>query len=101
MAYLFSDTIPYFTQEPTSAVIPPGASLTLPCRVHPPSSVVRWTFNHEIVDSDNSYGFILVGTDLLIPSLPSDNSDSGVYQCMAQNSHGTILSRPAKISKAG
>lgn len=92
--------VPYFTQEPTSTVIPPGASLTLPCRVHPPDSVVRWTFNGEFVETENSYGFKLVGTDLVIPSLPSDNSDSGVYQCLAQNSHGTILSRRAKISKA-
>lgn len=92
--------IPYFTQEPTSAVIPPGASLTLPCRVHPPDSVVRWFFLGEIVENENSYGFKLVGTDLVIPSLPSDNSDYGVYQCLAQNSHGSILSRRAKISKA-
>lgn len=53
------------------------------------------------METENSYGFKLVGTDLVIPSLPSDNSDSGVYQCLAQNSHGTILSRRAKISKAG
>ena len=83
-------------------MIPPGAAFALHCRVHPPSSVVRWTFNDESIKNDNSYGFNLVGTDLVSPSLIIlDNSDSGVFQCLAHNSHGTILSRPAKISKAG
>ena len=96
-----SDIIPYFTQEPTSAVIPPGGSLTLSCRVHPPESVVRWLFNGDFVENENSYGLRVEGTDLVIPSMAADNSDNGVYQCLAQNSHGTILSRRAKVSKAG
>ena len=96
-----SDIIPYFTQEPTSAVIPPGGSLTLSCHVHPPDSVVRWLFNGDFVENENSYGLEIEGTDLVIPSMAADNSDNGVYQCSAQNSHGTILSRRAKVSKAG
>jgi hypothetical protein len=92
--------IPHFTVEPSSGVVSQNSPTTLSCRVEPSSSVVRWKFNGEYFEENNPYGFKQIGTDLHLSSLP-DNGHESTFQCVAQSTLGTLLSVPAKISKAG
>ncbi|KAL4229419.1 hypothetical protein ACF0H5_012457 [Mactra antiquata] len=98
-----NDMIPYFTTEPSSVVITQDSSTTLHCGVHPSSSVIRWKYNNEFFEENNVYGFKQIGSDLHIPSVPHHGHGyeiDPIFQCVAQNSMGTLLSRPAKLNKA-
>uniref|UniRef100_A0A8C2II69 Contactin 4 n=1 Tax=Cyprinus carpio TaxID=7962 RepID=A0A8C2II69_CYPCA len=59
--------------------------------------IFRWKFNRKDLDVDMDYS--LVEGNLLINN-PQATKHSGVYQCIATNAFGTILSREAKVEFA-
>ncbi|XP_071175632.1 interference hedgehog-like isoform X2 [Mytilus edulis] len=96
------DSLPIFLEEPESAVISHHASVTLPCKVLPSSAVVRWKFNGDTVKEGGSKGFSIVGTNLHIANFKhkrKQDSNEGIYQCIAETSVGRVASRPARLSK--
>lgn len=92
-----SDLIPHFVSEPLSTVQKPGATVRLHCSVEPTTAHVSWLFNGEklhkkVEQVDLQPGFLTIFS--LSPS------NSGNYQCVANNSIGAIVSRPAAVSIA-
>lgn len=94
------DMIPYFTVEPSSTVVSQDAPVNLSCHAHPPSMVVRWKLNNQVIASDNSDGIKLLGNTLFMPHFPSNAGDAIVIQCVATSPLGSIVSQQARISKA-
>lgn len=93
----FLDLIPHFVSEPLSTVQKPGATVRLHCSVEPTTAHVSWLFNGEklhkkVEQVDLQPGFLTIFS--LSPS------NSGNYQCVANNSIGAIVSRPAAVSIA-
>ena len=78
--------------------------MTLPCKVLPSSADVRWKFNGDFVKEGGSRGFSFNGTNLHIASFKhkrKQESNEGIYQCIAKTSVGLVASRPARLSKTG
>ena len=77
--------------------------MTLFCDTAPGDDVnITWTFNSEPV-SESSLGFRVTSGSLHIPSfvhLPKSSSHEGMYRCVANNSLGAVVSRPAKLVRA-
>ncbi|RXN03724.1 contactin-4-like protein [Labeo rohita] len=59
----------------------------------------RWKFNGKDLDIDMDFNYSLVEGNLLINN-PQATKHGGVYQCIATNAFGTILSREAKVEFA-
>ncbi|KAL0191523.1 hypothetical protein M9458_014221, partial [Cirrhinus mrigala] len=55
-----------------------------------------WKFNGKDLDIDMDFNYSLVEGNLLINN-PQATKHGGVYQCIATNAFGTILSREAKV----
>lgn len=78
--------------------------MTLPCKVLPPSAVVRWKFNGDYVKEGGLKGFSFNGTNLHIASFKhkrKQETNEGIYQCIAETPSGQVTSRPARLSKTG
>uniref|UniRef100_A0A8C1IDM2 Contactin 4 n=1 Tax=Cyprinus carpio TaxID=7962 RepID=A0A8C1IDM2_CYPCA len=88
-----------FTQEPSDSVFPLTYLHFLSSLSHAHSTyfIFRWKFNRKDLDVDMDYS--LVEGNLLINN-PQATKHSGVYQCIATNAFGTILSREAKVEFA-
>ena len=108
--------IPRFTVEPQSSYVTPGSSLSLSCDAVPSHSVtLRWTLNGSLVSPpprriDVHEGTLRIGAFSPSGVSPSGGAvvpggaqggDEGVYQCLATNQAGTIVSREARIEAAG
>lgn len=65
----------------------------------PPVFAFRWKFNGKDLDIDMDFNYSLVEGNLLI-SKPQATKHPGIYQCIATNAFGTILSREAKVEFA-
>ncbi|XP_053223798.1 cell adhesion molecule-related/down-regulated by oncogenes isoform X1 [Podarcis raffonei] len=92
-----SDLIPHFVSEPLSTIQKPGATVKLHCTAEPSTAHVAWLFNGEklhkkVEQVDSQPGYLTIFS--LSPS------NSGVYQCIVNNSIGAIISRPATVSIA-
>uniref|UniRef100_A0A8C1WUI1 Contactin 4 n=1 Tax=Cyprinus carpio TaxID=7962 RepID=A0A8C1WUI1_CYPCA len=87
------------TQEPSDSVFPLTYLHFLSSLSHAHSTyfIFRWKFNRKDLDVDMDYS--LVEGNLLINN-PQATKHSGVYQCIATNAFGTILSREAKVEFA-
>lgn len=59
----------------------------------------RWSLNGTIIDQGNDYRRRMSGGSLIISNLDKDQ-DTGVYQCTAFNTWGSILSRRASLQFA-
>ncbi|XP_025072094.1 cell adhesion molecule-related/down-regulated by oncogenes isoform X2 [Alligator sinensis] len=92
-----SDLIPRFISEPLSTVQKPGGPVKLHCLAEPSTVRISWLFNGEKLDSRVEQVEVHPGS-LTIFSLSPSNS--GQYQCIANNSVGAIVSRPASVSIA-
>ncbi|XP_060643471.2 cell adhesion molecule-related/down-regulated by oncogenes [Anolis sagrei] len=92
-----SDLIPHFISEPLSVIQKPGANVKLHCSAEPSTAHVSWHFNGEKLHKNADQVDIQPGS-LTIFSLSPSNS--GIYQCIANNSIGAIISRPATVSIA-
>ncbi|GAB5568235.1 contactin-4 isoform X1 [Prionailurus iriomotensis] len=94
---------PVFTQEPQDIVFPLDLSkseIILNCAATGyPSPSYRWKQNGTDIDFTMSYHYRLDEGNLAISS-PRTDQDIGMYQCLATNTLGTILSRKAKLQFA-
>ncbi|XP_030794076.1 contactin-6 isoform X5 [Rhinopithecus roxellana] len=94
---------PIFTQEPHDVIFPLDLSkseVILKCAANGyPSPHYRWKQNGTDIDFTMSYHYRLDGGSLAISS-PYTDQDIGMYQCLATNLLGTILSRKAKLQFA-
>lgn len=91
------ELIPHFISEPLSTVQKPGATIKLYCSTEPSTAHLSWIFNGEKLHKKIEQVDPQPGS-LTIFSLSPSNS--GTYQCVANNSIGAIISRPATVSIA-
>ncbi|XP_030623670.1 contactin-4 [Chanos chanos] len=93
---------PVFIKQPGSIVFPLDQSessreVVFSCEAqgHPPPSY-RWKLNDSFISVRPGSRYSLSGGNLRISQLNKEE-DAGVYQCLASNSFGTILSREASL----
>uniref|UniRef100_A0A8C7Y3E6 Contactin 3a, tandem duplicate 1 n=1 Tax=Oryzias sinensis TaxID=183150 RepID=A0A8C7Y3E6_9TELE len=96
---------PIFTKQPGSVVFPiqPGESrkeVVFSCEAQgQPAPFYRWKLNDSYIHPNPGSRFSLMGGNLHIRHLNKEE-DTGVYQCLASNSFGTIVSREANLHVA-
>uniref|UniRef100_A0A8C0QIN4 Contactin 4 n=1 Tax=Chelonoidis abingdonii TaxID=106734 RepID=A0A8C0QIN4_CHEAB len=94
---------PVFIQEPNNVIFPLDSEekkVKLSCEVKGnPKPTIRWKLNGTSVDVGMDYRYSIVGGSLLINN-PNKTQDIGMYQCIATNSFGTIVSREARLQFA-
>ncbi|KAM9410404.1 contactin-3 [Pholidichthys leucotaenia] len=94
---------PRWRTEPSDLILPvnsPDHQATVPCEAEgSPPPQYRWSLNGTVIDLGNDYRRRMSGGSLIISNLDKDQ-DTGVYQCMAFNTWGTILSRKASLQFA-
>uniref|UniRef100_A0A673N4A2 Contactin-3-like n=1 Tax=Sinocyclocheilus rhinocerous TaxID=307959 RepID=A0A673N4A2_9TELE len=95
-------SMPVFTKQPGSIVFPlhlnePSREVTFSCEAqgHPPPSY-RWKMNDSFIYPQLGSRYSISGGNLRISQLNKEE-DAGIYQCLASNSFGTILSREASL----
>uniref|UniRef100_A0A8C9WSB9 Protogenin n=1 Tax=Scleropages formosus TaxID=113540 RepID=A0A8C9WSB9_SCLFO len=93
----------FFVTEPRDITAPRRGSVVLDCQARGEAPVaIRWLKNGlNVRDSERVY--LLSNGSLYIPEVENrrgDKSDEGVYQCVAQNKFGSILSRKARLTVA-
>uniref|UniRef100_A0A8C4IQU1 Contactin 3a, tandem duplicate 1 n=1 Tax=Dicentrarchus labrax TaxID=13489 RepID=A0A8C4IQU1_DICLA len=93
---------PMFTKQPGSVVFPlqPGENrreVVFSCEAqgHPPP-FYRWKLNDSFILPRPGSHYSLMGGNLHISHLNKEG-DVGIYQCLASNSFGTIVSREASL----
>ncbi|XP_057673315.1 contactin-4 isoform X2 [Corythoichthys intestinalis] len=93
---------PVFTKQPGSVVFPlhPGENqreVVFSCEAqgYPPPSY-RWRLNDSFIALTPGSRYFLTGGNLHITRL-SKADDAGIFQCLASNSFGTIVSREASL----
>ncbi|KAI4823248.1 hypothetical protein KUCAC02_011851, partial [Chaenocephalus aceratus] len=93
---------PVFTKQPGSVVFPlqPGENrreVVFSCEAqgHPPP-FYRWKLNDSFIMPRLGSRYSLMGGNLHISQLNKEE-DIGIYQCLASNSLGTIVSREASL----
>ncbi|KAM3620814.1 uncharacterized protein V6R79_002436 [Siganus canaliculatus] len=94
---------PVFTQEPSDSIFPLSTDdkqVFLNCKAkgNPPPHY-RWKVDGGEVNTVSDPNYSLVEGNLLITN-PNVISHGGVYQCIATNAFGTIVSREAKVQFA-
>ena len=97
-SFLESQSIPSFTKLPneeTSVFL--KDAVTLPCSAegNPPPKIVAWLFDGKRVNTRSGRHFLRPNGDLYITN--TQKSDSGTYQCVAQNTVGGIASTKKKL----
>ncbi|XP_076984795.1 contactin-3 isoform X1 [Tamandua tetradactyla] len=94
---------PIFIKEPSNNIFPVDSedkTVTLNCEARGnPSPHYRWQLNGSDIDLSMEYRYKLNGGNLVVID-PNRNWDTGIYQCFATNSLGTIVSREAKLQFA-
>uniref|UniRef100_A0A671F438 Axonal glycoprotein TAG-1 n=1 Tax=Rhinolophus ferrumequinum TaxID=59479 RepID=A0A671F438_RHIFE len=91
---------PVFEDQPLSLLFPEESTeekVTLAChaRASPPATY-RWKMNGTEMKLEPGSRHQLVGGNLVIIN-PTKGQDAGVYQCLASNPVGTIISREAVL----
>lgn len=94
---MHSDLAPYFISEPLSAIQKLSGTVELRCSAGPVTTHVSWLHNGSRLDRNMDQIKIHQGTLTLLSLSPSL---VGSYQCVANNSVGAIISRPAMVSTA-
>ncbi|XP_017282445.1 contactin-3 isoform X1 [Kryptolebias marmoratus] len=94
---------PRWRTQPSDLILPinsPDHQATITCETEGiPSPQYRWSLNGTLIDLGSDYRRHMSGGSLIIRNLDKDQ-DSGMYQCTAFNTWGTILSRRASIQFA-
>lgn len=93
----------FFIKEPRDVTVMRRDSVILDCQAHGESPIdVRWLKNGvNVVENERVY--LLSNGSLYISEVESrrgDKSDEGLYQCLAQNKYGAILSQKARLTIA-
>ncbi|XP_063737045.1 protogenin A [Eleginops maclovinus] len=93
----------FFIKEPHDVTAMRKEAVILDCQAHGESPIdVRWLKNGvKVVDNERVYR--LSNGSLFISEVESrrgDKSDEGLYQCLAQNNYGAILSQKARLTIA-
>lgn len=93
----------FFIKEPHDVTVMRKEAVILDCQAHGESPIdVRWLKNGvKIVENERVY--LLANGSLFISEVESrrgDKSDEGLYQCLAQNKYGAILSQKARLTIA-
>uniref|UniRef100_W5UDN2 Contactin-4 n=1 Tax=Ictalurus punctatus TaxID=7998 RepID=W5UDN2_ICTPU len=108
MGYLAVDNVlqaPIITKQPGSIVFPVDSleksqEVVFSCESQgQPPPFYRWKLNGTSIDPTFDSRYTLFGGNLRITRLNKDQ-DSGIYQCFASNSFGTIVSRKASLTFA-
>ncbi|KAM7402587.1 hypothetical protein PAMP_017811 [Pampus punctatissimus] len=94
---------PVFTQEPSDSIFPLSTDdkqVFINCRAkgNPPPHY-RWKVDESELNTESDPNYSLVEGNLLINN-PHVINHGGVYQCIATNSFGTVVSREAKVQFA-
>lgn len=96
---------PMFTKQPGSVVFPIHSGenrreVLFSCEAqgHPPP-FYRWKLNDSFITPSPGSRYSLMGGNLHIAHLNKEE-DVGIYQCLAANSFGTIVSREASLHVA-
>uniref|UniRef100_A0A4W6FWP6 Contactin 3b n=1 Tax=Lates calcarifer TaxID=8187 RepID=A0A4W6FWP6_LATCA len=94
---------PRWRTEPSDLILPissPDQQATITCEAEgSPPPQYRWSLNGTLIDLGNDYRRHMSGGSLIISNLDKDQ-DTGVYQCTAFNTWGSILSRRASLQFA-
>lgn len=89
---------PVFEEQPSNVLFPEGSTegrITLTCRAKAsPPATYRWKMNGTDLNLDADPRYRLVGGNLVIEN-PMKATDTGIYQCVANNTKGIVLSREA------
>ncbi|TNN87477.1 Protogenin A [Liparis tanakae] len=93
----------FFIKEPHDVTAMRREAVILDCQAHGESPInVRWLKNGvKVVENERVYH--LSNGSLYISEVESrrgDKSDEGLYQCLAQNTYGAILSQKARLTIA-
>lgn len=93
----------FFIKEPHDVTVMRKDAVVLDCQAHGESPIdVRWLKNGvKVVENERVY--LLSNGSLYISEVESrrgDKSDEGLYQCLAQNKYGEILSQKARLTIA-
>ncbi|XP_041837602.1 contactin-4 [Melanotaenia boesemani] len=94
---------PVFTQEPSDSIFPMSTGdklVFINCKAkgNPPPHY-RWKVDGRDINTDSDLNYSLVEGNLLINN-PHFINHGGVYQCIATNAFGTVVSREAKVQFA-
>ncbi|KAM8999786.1 contactin-2 [Sarcophilus harrisii] len=91
---------PIFEDQPVSSLFPEESSeekIALACRARAsPPATYRWKMNGTEMKLEQDPHYQLVGGNLVIMN-PTKTRDAGVYQCLATNPVGTVVSREAVL----
>ncbi|XP_031423000.2 contactin-3 isoform X2 [Clupea harengus] len=94
---------PTLKKEPSDLILPinsPDQEATLQCLADgSPSPQYRWSLNGTLIDLRRDYRRRVSEGSLIISSLDRDQ-DTGIYQCTAFNTWGTIHSQKASLQFA-
>ncbi|TMS13539.1 Protogenin A [Larimichthys crocea] len=93
----------FFIKEPHDVVVMRKDAVILDCQAHGESPIdISWLRNGvKVVENERVY--LLSNGSLYISEVESrrgDKSDEGLYQCLAQNKYGAILSQKARLTIA-
>uniref|UniRef100_A0A8C6UBT6 Contactin 3a, tandem duplicate 1 n=1 Tax=Neogobius melanostomus TaxID=47308 RepID=A0A8C6UBT6_9GOBI len=93
---------PVFTKQPGSVVFPLKSGedqreVVFSCEAQGhPSPIYRWKLNDSFILPRPGSRYSLMGGNLHITHLNKDE-DVGIYQCLASNSFGTVVSRESSL----
>ncbi|XP_046898214.1 LOW QUALITY PROTEIN: protogenin A-like [Hypomesus transpacificus] len=93
----------FFIKEPHDATVMRKDAVVLDCQAHGEAPIgVRWLKNGGKVPESERVYFLSNGSLYIseVESRRGDRSDEGLYQCLAQNKYGAILSQKARLTIA-
>ena len=99
------DMFPRFVEHPLSQIIAVGDAAVVTCSATPDDVTITWLHERQPLDVSSAFGVTARGGRLEIASFRHARSRSfggshdGVYQCVASNRHGSVLSRSAVLRK--
>uniref|UniRef100_A0A7N6ATF7 Contactin-5 n=1 Tax=Anabas testudineus TaxID=64144 RepID=A0A7N6ATF7_ANATE len=103
MKHIHEEFGPVFIQEPDDVIFPLDSDekkVVMHCeaRGNPPPTY-SWYINGTEVDAEADYRYSFIDGNLIITNA-SEVTDYGKYQCKAENSFGTVLSRDGTLQFA-